>query len=208
MEFVAQTLTSLLLARRHSKLNVSCVDVLRALGRLSPFISFAFAADRVARIKGRGLWALLKQLVGKQALVGDKMNIRDQAEHITGRVLADAECRAIDQAIHLEMPAVLIYNLPLALHDKRFSFVQRELIKFLGRVYPSTKSLVARGNGIPVHPATDPLDPFYVQVSCLYPLLPAFFEPATPELPRQEEQASLPKPKEPDSIEKEVATSL
>ena len=170
LEFVAQTLTSLLLTRRQSKLNASCVDVLRALGRLSPFSSFAFAADRVARIKLRGIRALLMWLIGKKALVGDKVNIRDQAEYITGRVLADTECRAIDQVILPGMPAVLIYNLPLALRDKRFGFVQKELIKFLGRVYPSTKSLVVRGNGIPVHPATDPLDPFYVQVSCLYPL--------------------------------------
>lgn len=146
-------------------------------------------------------------LVGKKALVGDKVNIRDQAEHITGRVLADTECRAIDQAVPLEMPAVLIYSLPLALSDKRFGFVQKELIKFLGRVYPSTKSLAVRGNGIPVHTATDPLDPFYVQVSCLYPLLPTFFEPTTPELPHQEEQAALPKPKEPDSIETTVTVS-
>ncbi len=207
LEFVAQTLTSLLLVRRHSKLNASCVDVFRALGRLSPFISFAFAADRVARIKLRGIRALLMWLIGKKALVGDKVNIRDQAEHITGRVLADTECRAIDQAVPLEMPAILIYNLPLALSDKRFGFVQKELIKFLGRVYPSTKSLAVRGNGIPVHPATDPLDPFYVQVSCLYPLLPAFFEPTTPELPRQEEQTALPEPKESDSIETTVAAS-
>jgi len=207
LEFVAQTLTSLLLARRHSKLNVSCVDVLRALGHLSPFISFAFAADRVACIKERGLRGLFQLLAGKKALVGDKVNIRDQAEYITRRVLADTECRAIDQTIHLEMPTVLIYNLPLALSDKRFGFVQKELIKFLGRVYPSTKSLGVRGNGIPIHPATDPLDPFYVQVSCLYPLLPAFFELTTPELPRQEEQAALPKPEEPDSIEMAVAAS-
>ena len=150
LEFVAQTLTSLLLARRQSKLNASCVDVLRALGRLSTFISFAFAADRVARIKLRGIRALLMWLIGKKALVGDKVNIRDQAEYITGRVLADTECRAIDQVILPGMPAVLIYNLPLALSDKRFDFVQKELIKFLGRVYPSTKSLVVRGNGIPV----------------------------------------------------------
>ncbi len=207
LEFVAQTLTSLLLARRHSKLNLSCVDVLRALGHLSPFISFAFAADRVSPIKERGLRALLKWLSGKKAIVGDKVNIRDQGEHITGRVLTDTECRAIDQTIHLEMPAVLIYNLPLALRDKRFGFVQKELIKFLGRVYPSTKSLAVRGNGIPVHPATDPLDPFYVQVSCLFPLLPTFFEPATPVLPGQEEQAALPEPKKLDSSAKAVAAS-
>ncbi len=208
LEFVAQTLTSLLLARRQSKFNASCVDVLRALGRLSPFISFAFAADRVARIKLRGIRALLMWLIGKKALVGDKVNIRDQAEYITGRVLADTECRAIDQVILPGMPAVLIYNLPLALSDKRFDFVQKELIKFLGRVYPSTKSLVVRGNGIPVHPATDPLDPFYVQVSCLYPLLPTFFEPTTPELPDQEAQGVLPKPKEPDSSDTTVTAAL
>lgn len=205
LECVAQTLTSLLLARRHSKLNVSCVDVLRALGRLSSFISFAFAADRVSLIRMRGLRALLRLLIGKKAMVGDKENIRDQAKHITGRVLTDAECRAIDQAIHQEMPAVLIYTIPLALSDKRFGFVQKELIKCLGRVYPSTKSLAVRGNGIPVHPA--PLDHFYVQVSCLYPLLPTFFEPATPELPQQEEQAALPEPKGLDSSEKVVAAS-
>ena len=146
-------------------------------------------------------------LIGKKALVGDKVNIRDQAEYITGRVLADIECRAIDQVILPGMPAVLIYNLPLSLSDKRFGFVQKELIKFLGRVYPSTKSLVVRGNGIPVHSATDPLDPFYVQVSCLYPLLPTFFEPTTPELPGQDEQATLPKPKELDSIETAVTAA-
>jgi hypothetical protein len=207
LEFVAQTLTSLLLARKHSKLNASCVDVLHALGRLSPFISFGFAADRVARVKLRGIRALLMWLFGKKALVGDKINIRDQAEHITRRVLADTECRAIDQSIPLEMPAVLIYNLPLKLSDKRFGFVQKELIKFLGRMYPLTKSLAVRGNGIPVHPAADPLDPFYVQVSCLYPLLPTFFEPATPEPPLQEEQVALPRPKEQDSIETTLTAS-
>ena len=57
-------------------------------------------------------------------------------------------------------------------------------------------------------PATDPLDPFYVQVSCLYPLLPTFFEPTTPELPGQDEQAALPEPIELDSIETAVTDAV
>jgi hypothetical protein len=196
LEFVAQTLTSLLLARKHSKLNTSCVEVLCELQSLSSFITFAFASDRVAPVKSRGFWAFLLLLIGKKTTVVDKVNTRDQAEHNTRRVLVDAECRAIDNVIDLGKHAVLIYNIPLALNNKGFGYVQKELVKFLGRAFPSAEGLTVRGNGIPIHPA--PLDPFYVQVSCLYPLVSEFFESTIPELASSTERAALPAPKATD----------
>lgn len=204
LEFVAQTLTSLLLARKHSKLNTSCVEVVCALESLSSFISFAFAADRVAPVKAHGFWALLQLLFGKKAVVIDKVNTRDQAEHITKRVLVDGECRAIDNGIDIQKHAVLIYNIPLALSDKGFGYVQKELVKFLGRAFPTTGSLTVRGNGIPIHPA--PLDPFYVQVSCLYPLLSEFFEEtALPELAFSKDSVALPAPHVSDADSQAIA---
>ena len=94
MEFMAQTLTALLLAESHSALNRSCVEILRALGRLSPFVGCAFASERLTPLQLTGLARVRQWLRREEHEVGHEDDMRAQTEHVARQVLTEQEYRA------------------------------------------------------------------------------------------------------------------
>ena len=192
MEFMAQTLTALLLAETESSLNRSCVEILRFLGRLSPFVGCAFASQRLSPLRLTAFRATLHWLRHDEQVVGDREDFRLQAEHVARQVLTEPEYQASPEGIRSDRYALLVCTVPLRGRDRRFGATHEALMTFLGRSFPWVGSVMVRGNGVPMGVARDPLDRFYVQASCVYPLSPDFFEDGVGELDSARGQRALP----------------
>lgn len=166
LAFFAQTISSLLVARTHSRHNLSFPALLKKLHD-SPLtaVSFASAAIAIGDVPKRWSWLPgLKGTVGS----GSYSDLITQARDTIDRVLTDKDTCAFPVPVGSSSPCHVVLNVPLELRDPRFSACVSDMTLYVETSYPFAQLSVVRANGCAY--SKHETGRYKVQASCLYPV--------------------------------------
>jgi hypothetical protein len=172
LRFVAQMMISLLIAHKHHVQNPAFATVFRQLHQLSPFTAVSFASQRVAVGDIPKRWAWLPLPVGS-AGTGSYSDILAKVREATDQVVIEEETCTFPARVPTDEAAILVYNIPLELRDRRFASCLRDSSLYVSSHYPFASSITVSANGCSYPQSLG--GRFLVQASCLYPLHTATF---------------------------------